>query len=285
MSAKAFVNYNGNILPADQPVLMANNRAFRFGDGLFETIRLMHGDILFFEKHLNRLKRSMNMLGMKWREDLNFHNLYLLIRHLDQVNELKGNGRIRLGIFREEGGFYTPLKNDVSFLIEAEPLDAKEYQLNESPLRIDVFQEITKAKNKFSNIKSSNALIYVMAGLYKVQQGLDDCLLLNSDGKIAEVISANIFLTSGEEVYTPALTEGCVSGVLREQLIELLKEREKKIHEVSLTIDHVLKADEIFLTNVITGIQWVGAFRQKRYFNNTSKWLLAELNEVHLKKV
>jgi branched-chain amino acid aminotransferase len=285
MSAKAFVNYNGNILPADQPVLMANNRAFRFGDGLFETIRLMHGDILFFEKHLNRLKRSMNMLGMKWREDLNFHNLYLLIRHLDQVNELKGNGRIRLGIFREEGGFYTPLKNDVSFLIEAEPLDAKEYLLNESPLRIDVFQEITKAKNKFSNIKSSNALIYVMAGLYKVQQGLDDCLLLNSDGKIAEVISANIFLTSGEEVYTPALTEACVSGVLREQLIELLKEREKKIHEVSLTIDHVLKADEIFLTNVITGIQWVGAFRQKRYFNNTSKWLLAELNEVHLKKV
>ncbi len=283
--SSSFVNYNGDILAADQPVLMPNNRAFRYGDAVFESIRLMQGDILFFEKHLNRLKRSMQLLGMKWKDDLNFHHLYLLIRHLDQVNELKGNGRIRLAVFRNAGGFYTPVSNEVSFLIEAEPLDSKEYQLNENPLRIDAFPEISKPRNSFSNIKSANALVYVMAGIYKEQQGLDDCIVLNDQGKISEGISANIFLVSKDEIYTPALTEGCVAGVMREQLIDMMKERGKKIHEVSLSIEQVLKSDEIFFANVVTGIRWVGAFRQKRYFNSMSKWLVSELNEMNMRKV
>jgi branched-subunit amino acid aminotransferase/4-amino-4-deoxychorismate lyase len=285
MSGNAFVNYNGDILPASQPVIMSNNRAFRYGDGLFETIRLMHGDILFFDKHLNRLKRCMEMLHMKWRDDFNFHNLYLLIRHLDQVNDRKGNGRIRLGVFRTDGGHYAPTTNEVSFLIEAESLEAKDYRLNENPLHIDVFGEISKPKNKFSNIKSSNALVYVMAGIYKEQHGLDDCILLNDQGKVSEAINSNIFLVFKDEFYTPALTESCVAGVMREQVIEMLKERGKKIHETSLATDQVMKADEIFLTNVISGIRWAGAFRQKRYFNNASKWLLTELNEMMAKKV
>jgi len=280
-----FVNYNGNILPADQPVLMANNRAFRYGDGVFESIRLMHGDILFFEKHLNRLRRSMELLGMKWKDDFDFHNLYLLIRHLDQVNDLKGNGRLRLSVFRNEGGLYAPQINDVSFLIEAEAMEPKEYRLNDNPLRVDVFTDMAKPKSKFSNIKSNNALIYVMAGLYKEQNGLDDCILLNDEGKICEANSSNIFLVSKEDFYTPALSEGCIAGVMREQLIELLNERGKKVVETSLSIDHVTRADEIFLANVSGGIRWVGAFRQKRYFNGMSKWLLNELVEMQAKKV
>ncbi len=285
MTSPAFVNYNGNILPADQPVLMSNNRAFRFGDAVFESIRLMHGDILFFEKHLNRLKRDMQLFEMTWRDDFNFHNLYLLIRHLDQVNELKGNGRIRMEVFRNAGGQYAPLSNEVSFLIEAEPLEANEYQLNENPLRIDVFSDLTKSRNKFSNAKSANSLVSVMAGIYKDKQGLDDCILLNDAGRISEGISANVFLVSKEEIYTPSLNEGCIAGVMREQIIEMLNERGKKIHEVALSIDQVTKADEVFFANVVGGIKWAGAFRQKRYFNATSKWLLNELNELQEKKV
>jgi branched-chain amino acid aminotransferase len=285
MSASSYVNYNGNILPANQPVLMSNNRAFRYGDAVFETIRLMHGDILFFEKHLARLRRSMDLLGMKWRDDFNFHNLHLLIRHLDQLNDLKGNGRIRLEVFRNEGGGYAPETNEVSFMIEAEPLDEKVYRMNENPLRIDVFTDIAKSKNRFSGIKSSNALVYVMAGIYKVQQGLDDCILVNTDGKITEGITANIFLISKDEIYTPSLSDGCVAGVMREQLMELVRSRGKKIHEATLGVEHVLKADEVFFANAINGIRWVGAFRQKRYFNNASKALLADLNEMQARKV
>jgi branched-subunit amino acid aminotransferase/4-amino-4-deoxychorismate lyase len=281
----SYLNYNGNVLSADQPVLMAANRAFRYGDAVFETIRLMHGELLYFEKHLQRLKKSMHLMGMKWRSDFTFHNLYLLMRHLDQTNELKGNGRIRLEVFRNDGGRYAPVSNDVSFLIEAEAVSEKNYLLNENPLRIEVFNDITKSKNKFSNIKSSNALIFVMAGIHKEASGLDDCILLNNDGKICEAIASNIFLISKDEIYTPALSEGCIDGVMRHEVIETFKKHNRKTHEVSLTTDHVLKSDEILLTNVIDGIRWVGAFRQKRYFNGTAKWLLSELNEAQTKKV
>jgi len=285
MGLKSFVNFNGNILPADQPVLMAGNRAFRYGDAVFETIRLMKGDILFFEKHLDRLRKGMDLLGMKWRDDFTFHKLYLLIRHLDQMNDLKGNGRIRLQVFRNEGGRYAPAFNDVSFLIEAETLASDEYRFNDNPLRIDVFTEIEKPKNKFSNIKSSNALIYVMAGIYKEQHELDDCIILNKDGRICEAISSNIFLSLKDELFTPALSEACIEGIMRAHIIELVRSKGKKVHEASLTIEHVMKADGIFLTNVIEGIRWVGAFRQKRYFNGTSKWLYSELTEELIKKV
>src|ERR1043166_5307355 len=116
----AYINFNGTVCDASQPVLTHRNRAFRYGDALFETIRLMNGEILYFDKHLERLKRSMKVLGMEGHPDFSFQNLHLLIRHLDQVNELKGNGRIRFEIFREDGGLYTPDSNNVSYLIEAE---------------------------------------------------------------------------------------------------------------------------------------------------------------------
>ena len=162
-----YINYNGNIIDASQPVFTAANRAFRYGDAVFETIRLMQGEILFFEKHLNRLSRSMELLGMNSNDDLTFHNLYLSIRHLDQVNCLKGNGRIRLEVFRNDGGLYTPQSNDVSYIIETSSVTNKEYQLNENGLKIEIYTDIKKPVSRLSNLKSSNALYYVMAGLHK----------------------------------------------------------------------------------------------------------------------
>jgi len=285
MAENSFINFNGEVLPASQPVLKADNRAFRYGDAVFETIRLMHGDLLFFDRHLARLKQSMQLLGMSWRDDFSFHNLYLLMRHLDQVNQLNGNGRIRMEVFRNAGGNYAPESGDVSFLIEATPLEAKEYVLNDRPLRIDVYNEIAKPRSKISNLKSSNALIHVMAGLYRKQTDIDECVLLNDLGKICEASSSNIFLVSREDIYTPSLDEGCVEGVMRALVIEKLRDKGRNVHEVQLSISHMHKADEVFLTNVITGIRWVGAFRQKRFFNATSRGLIAGLSETQSKVI
>jgi len=227
--ATTFVNYNGNIVDAAEPLFSHSNRAFRYGDAVFETIRLMNGEILYFEKHLARLKTGMNYLGMNWHEDFNFQNLYLLIRHLDQVNHLKGNGRIRLEVFREDGGYYTPNSNNVSYLIESEGLNEKEYQLNETGLKVDFFNEVAKPIHRLSNIKSSNALYYVMAAIHRKKTGADDCIILNAAGNIAEAISSNVFVVAKGDVFTPSLDQGCVSGVMREVVIELLKEKGKKI--------------------------------------------------------
>ncbi|MBL0032393.1 MAG: aminotransferase class IV family protein [Bacteroidetes bacterium] len=281
-----FVNFNGNIIEAGQPIFTASNRAFRYGDAVFETIRLMNGEILFFEKHLARLASSMELLGMNGHDDLTFHNLYLSIRHLDQVNNLKGNGRIRLEVFRNDGGLYTPQTNNVSYLIEVSALSNRNFRLNETGLKIDLYTDIKKPVSRLSNLKSSNALYYVMAGLYKNKSNSGDCLVLNTDGRIAEAISSNIFLLDDGIFYTPSLDEACVAGVMREVLIAHLKKQGKTVIEKGITVDDLLKADEIFLSDVIHGLRWVGAFRTKRYFNNFSTKLIKELNDLYqIKKV
>jgi branched-chain amino acid aminotransferase len=261
------------------PVFTAANRAFRYGDAVFETIRLMHGEILFFEKHLSRLSRSMQLLGMHHHDDLTFHNLYLTIRHLDQVNNLKGNGRIRLEVFRNDGGLYTPYSNEVSYIIETSPVNVNTYILNENGLKIELYTDIKKPVSRLSNLKSSNALYYVMAGLHKNRLNTGDCLVLNTDGRIAEAISSNIFLVENNTVYTPALSEACVAGVMRESVIDHLHGQRIPLIEKGITIEDLIRADEIFLTDVIHGIRWVSAFRSKRYFNNFSRLLLHEIND------
>ncbi len=281
-----YINFNGNIVDSSQPVFTAANRAFRYGDAVFETIRLMQGEILFFEKHLSRLSMSMKLLGMNPHDDLTFHNLYLSIRHLDQVNNLKGNGRIRLEVFRNDGGLYTPYSNDVSYVMETTPIVSKSYKLNENGLKIELYTDIKKPVSGLSNLKSSNALYYVMAGLYKNLLKTGDCLVLNTDNRIAEAISSNIFLVSKEVISTPSLSEACVAGVMRETVIEHLKKQGISVHEKGIAIEDLLAADEVFLTDVINGIRWVGAFRNKRFFNNFSRNILKEINEnCQIKKV
>lgn len=279
-----FLNFNGNILPSDQPLFTAANRAFRYGDAVFETIRMMHGEILYFEQHLHRLHQSMELLGMEPHPDLTFHRLYLTIRHLDQANNLGGNGRIRLQVFRNDGGLYTPQSNSVSYLIESAPLVKKEYSLNENGLKIELYSDIKKPLSRLSNLKSSNALYYVMAGLHKRQLGIDDCLVLNTDGHIAEAISSNIFIVKGTKLITPSLQEACVAGVVRNVLLQLVHEKGGQVSESTVTVQDLLEADEVFLTDVIHGIRWVGAFRNKRYFHTHSKQLLQSLNDLQQKQ-
>jgi len=281
MQPDTFVNFNGNIIKSDQPIFTASNRAFRYGDALFETIRLMNGEILYFEKHLKRLQRSMELLGMLPHDELTFHNLYLSFRHLDQVNNLKGNGRLRLEVFRNDGGLYTPHTNEVSYLIEAFPLNGLNYTMNDNGISIGIFRDIQKPPSRLSNLKSSNALYYVMAGLFNRRTGGGDCLVLNTHGRIAEAISSNVFLVKSGKVYTPSLAEACVSGIMRETLIEFLRTKNTEVIETGIEESDLLEADEIFLTDVIHGIRWVSAFRQKRYFNKFSRKLLEQLQELN----
>ncbi|MBL0064050.1 MAG: aminotransferase class IV family protein [Bacteroidetes bacterium] len=279
-----YINFNGNIVESSQPIFTSANRAFRYGDAVFETIRLMNGEILFFEQHLQRLKRSMSLLGMQPHDDLTFHNLYLSIRHLDQVNHLKGHGRIRLEVFRNDGGLYTPQSNNVSYIIEVTPLSLHHYKLNDTGLKIELYTDIKKPVSALSNLKSSNALYYVMAGLHKRHHGYGDCLVLNTDDRVAEAISSNIFLLKGNDLITPSLDEACVAGVMRETIIRMMEEKGKPVIQKGVEVEDMLNADELFLTDVIHGIRWVSAFRHKRYFNNYSRQLLKEIQVLHSTK-
>ena len=275
-----FINHNGNFVPADQPVVKSNNRAFCYGDALFETIRIANYKTQFLKEHIERLFTGMRVLKMDTHPD--FSELFFehAILELAEKNGITSDGRVRLTVFRNEGGFYAPNDNNVSFLLEITPLTETGYTLNSRGTTVDLYTEVKKSQGALSSIKSANSMIYVLAGIYKNTHALDDCILVNDKGSITEAISSNIFAVKNGVLYTSPVADGCVDGVMRKKIIEIATANRIAVYELSIMQSVLLGADELFMTNAISGIRWAVAYKQKRYFNNTSKKLTDKLNEL-----
>lgn len=272
--------YNGHVISLYEPAISFSNRAFRYGDSVFESIRYTNGKIIFLADHVKRIKLSMTTLRMNVPAEFTTGNIEQLIFHLLEQNNIKQDARIRLTVFRNEGGFYTPETNDISFLIETEALETTGYQLNQKGLWVDVYAEIKKQINKISNLKTGSALLYVMAGITKTSLKLDDCLLVNDNGNIIESISSNIFVVKNGTLYTSPISDGCVDGVMRKQILDIAAQNKILTFEQTLTVHTLTNGDEVFLTNAIKGIQWVGQFKNKFYTNQKSVFFTEKLNEL-----
>lgn len=270
---------NGHLVSIYEPVVAFNNRAFRYGDSLFESIRLCNSKLMFIRDHVARLKLGMTVLRYNVPAEFNTENLSELIFQLLKHNTHASNARIRLTVFRNEGGYYTPETNDISFLIESEPLDGI-YELNQKGYWADLYTELKKPLNKLSNLKSGNALLYVMAGLAKNSMKLDECFILNETGAICESVSANIFIVKNGTLFTSPLSDGCVAGIMRKQILSLAAANKILVFENPITIYTIMNGDEVFLTNSIQGIRWVGQFRQKYFVNKMAQFFTDKINEL-----
>jgi len=273
-----FINFNGKLHQEFEPVILTNNRAFRYGDGLFETIRVVDGKIRFLDRHLARLLSSMELLKMQVPEFFSQSFFEEKIGELLTKNKITEGGRVRLTVFRNEGALYEPETNKVSYVLEAAPLDHNVYTLNEEGLVVDLYNEFKKPLNRMSCIKSNNSLVYVMAGIFKVENKLDDCILLNERFNITEAISSNLFAVKNGVLYTAPIAEGCLDGIMRTEILNIAKENRIAVYEVTMAMNVMLNSDEIFLTNAIRGIRWVGTYRAKRYSNKMAEKLVALLN-------
>lgn len=273
-----WINFNGTLLPSGEAGITPDNRAFRYGDALFETIRMTYGKVQLLESHVERLVSGMKVLEMEIPPTFTPGRFRNEIEELCRVNELGNEARIRLTVFRDSDGLYAPQSNKAAYLIEARPLQEEGYVLNSKGYTVDVFPTIKKPLNSLSGLKTANALIYVMAGVFKNKNGLDDCVIINEKGNICEAISSNLFVVKNGALYTPALEEGCVPGVMRQQVLKLARENRVAVYEISLLMNVLLNADELFLTNAVNGIVWVGAYKGKRYFNNTAKQFHDRIN-------
>jgi len=277
----SFCNYNGHLISIYEPVVSFANRAFRYGDALFETIRVVNGRVMFLVDHMRRIKLGMTTLRMNVPLDFNADNITRLILELIKQNNLQNDVRVRLTIFRNEGGFYTPKVNDISFLIETEELDGQGgYNLNEKGYAMEVFHDLKKNKNKLANLKSANALLYVLAGIYKKDIKMDDCIIVNEDSNICEAISSNLFIVKNGALYTPALTEGCVDGVMRKQIINIAQQNRILCYEIPIVFNTMMNADEVFLTNAVHGIRWVEMYKTKTYTNKMAIYFNDKLNQL-----
>lgn len=268
----SYVCLNGQVVERKE-LALGLNRAFKFGDGLFETIRLISGQPQLMRLHFDRLQRGMNFLKLQ-TDDHYFERLAEEAEKLVRKNRIFKGGVLRIYVYRYGLGKYTPEQHEAEYLIETESISQNKYELNSVGLRIDIAENVRISPSPFTSIKSLNALPYVMASIEKEERQFDDLILLNESMQLVEATASNLFLIQNDDLITPPITAGCLNGVMRKRLIDLAPSLGLKVKEVPLHANDLLQADEVFLTNSISGIRWVGAFQKKRYFHNWAKKLV-----------
>ena len=277
MSANVYVNQNGKVINEINAVVSINNRSFRYGDGCFETMKVSKGKLLFADYHFERLFNSLELLQFTVPSFLTPEYLLANILNLTQKNRHEKLARIRLTIYRGEGGLYDPQNLVPNFTIQTWELNPTNNLLNENGLVIDIFEKSRKICDNYSAIKSNNYLGYAMAALWTKEQHLNDAILLNPYNRVADATIANVFIIKDGIVKTPGLSEGGINGIMRRYLLNQLPEIAVPVEESMLTMDDLLEADELFLTNSIYGIRWVKQLRDKMYGNSITALISKKL--------
>jgi branched-chain amino acid aminotransferase len=274
------INFNGTIVPQDTNIL-TQNRGFLYGDAVFETVKIVNSKILFLEDHYFRLMSSMRVVRMEI--PMNFTMEYFEEQVLSLVidNDYSKSSRARISVFRNDGGYYLPKTNTVSFLIHVVGLEDKLYSFAQQEYEVDLFKDFYVTKQLLSSIKTSNRMLNITASIYANENGFDNCLLLNDSKNVVEAIQGNIFMLMGNKLITPPVSEGCLNGVMRKQILEIAKKMEslEVVEEVISPFD-LQKADELFITNVIKGVQPITKYRKKDFDVVLSKVLLEKLNAI-----
>ena len=274
------VNINGNIIKKEQATISINNRGFAYGDAVFETIKATQNKILFLEDHYFRLMASMRILRMEipMNFTLDFFEEEIL-KLIDSNNLTQSSVRVKFIVNRREDGLYTPKTNDIEYLVFVERLDADFYEFVDEDYRIDLFKDYYISPSLISTLKTNNRIINILGSIYAKENNFNNCLILNTDKNIVEALNANIFLVKKNMIKTPPLQDGSIKGVMRKQIIEIIKLLpDYTLEESSISPFELQKADELFLTNVITGIQPITHYRKKTYTRDVSKQLLGKLN-------
>ena len=275
MTGQFFI-YNNKFYPANFAVISSGNRSLRYGDGLFETMKMVKDTIINKQFHFERLFHGLSLLQFEIPETFSPLFLEKKIKEIAAKNKHDNVTRIRLMLFRGEGGIFDPENLLPNYIIEAFSLPAKN-QINQNGLEVEIFPDAKKSCDLFSNLKSNNYLPYVMAGLFAKKNKFDDCIVLNSFERICDSAIANIFIIDGNNIYTPPLSEGCVAGVMRRWMLEKFDLKEYHVIEKKLSINDVLNADEFFLTNSISHLRWVKKFRDRNYNNKKVKEIYSHI--------
>lgn len=273
------INFNGNIVAQDDNIL-TQNRAFLYGDGVFETLKIINNKILFLEDHYFRLMASMRVVRMEIPMNFTMEYFEEQVLKLVQEKELSASARARITVFRKDGGLYLPKTNEISFLIHATPLDNTLYVLNTASYEVDLYKDFYVTKQLLSSIKTTNKMINVTGSIFAHENGLENCILLNDTKNVVEALQGNLFMVMGKKLITPPVSEGCLNGIMRKQILALAKKvADIEVSEEIISPFDLQKADELFLTNVITGIQPISKYRKKEFKSDVAHLLLQKLND------
>jgi branched-chain amino acid aminotransferase len=272
------INFNGTLVPSEEN-LLANNRAFLFGDAVFETIKILDNKILFLEDHYFRLMSAMRIVRMEIPMDFTMEYFEEQLLQTAKANECLHSGRIRISIYRNSGGYYLPETNTVSFLINAIVLENASYLFEAAPYEVDLYKDFYVTKQLLSSVKSINKMVNITGSIFADENGLQNCLLLNDDKNVISALQGNIFMLQENKLITPPVADGCLNGVMRKQILAIVRKMENiEVVEESISPFELQKADELFITNVIKGIQPITKYRKKDFVTDLAQSLLGKLN-------
>jgi branched-chain amino acid aminotransferase len=275
------VNFNGTLVETATNSL-ADNRAFLFGDAVFETFKIVNNRVLYLEDHYFRLMSSMRILRMEIPMNFTMEFLEQEILQLILVNQVEKSARVRMTVFRNSGGFYLPETNDVGYLIQATALKSNVYVLNTKEYEVDLYKDFYITKQLLSTIKSTNKAVQITGSIFAKENDLQNCLLLNDAKTVIESLNGNVFMLKDGKLTTPPVSEGCLNGIMRKQVLALAKTMDVEILEEPISPFDLQKADELFLTNVIVGIQPISKYRKKDFEYSFASKLIDQLNQKYV---
>lgn len=271
------INLNGNIL-ASPKILDVENRGLQYGDALFETLKCSGGKVLFWEDHYFRLMASMRILRMEIPMSFTMEFLLAEIEKVISKEEHRSY-RIKILVWRKPGGKYTPHSSEVEYAVTADEIPYASYQNSKDYYEVELYKDHYVAPGLLSSVKSNNRLINILGGIYAEENGFENCLLLNVNKNVVEFLNGNIFLVKDKVIKTPPVLDGCINGIIRKQLISIIKkEMDLQIVEQSISPFELQNADEMLLTNIIIGIQPISQYRKKKFEANIAERLLEKLN-------
>ncbi|WP_298115508.1 aminotransferase class IV [Flavobacterium sp.] len=274
------INYNGEIQSSDT-TLSNSNRGFLYGDGVFETLKIVNNRILFIEDHYFRLMASMRIVRMQIPGNFTLEYLEEQVLNLAKANNCENSARVRFTVFRNDGGFYLPQTRTVSFLIQVSPLKETHYSFSDAMYEVDLYKDFYITKQLLSTIKTTNKMINITGSIFTDENDLQNCLLLNNEKNVVEALNGNLFMLIGNQLITPSIEDGCLNGIMRKQVLQVARKIENlEVLEQPISPFDLQKADELFITNVITGIQPITKYRKKEYNSDLSRTVLEKINAL-----
>mgnify|MGYP000611813782 CR=1 FL=1 len=269
-----YINRNGSLQESGSDMIGMQNRGFTYGDALFDVLKFAAGKVIFLEEHYFRLMSSMRMLRMKIPNHFTLEGYEKELLKTLEANGFSDSARIRVSVFRTGRGFYFPESNQSEYLVETGKLPENA----DSPYEIELFKDYHVSSGLLSTVKTNNRMVNVLGSIFAQENEYQNAILINDRKELVGATDSNLFLVRQNKIITPSLESGCINGIIRKKVMEYVKTKEgRSVEEASVSPFELLKVDEVFLTNSITGIQSVDRYRKKSYQDSVARALIQEL--------
>lgn len=274
------INFNGTLTPDSQPLISPYNRGLLYGDGIFETIKAVNGKLLFWEDHYFRLMSGMRILRMQIPMEFTPEFLEAELIKTIEANDLASRtARVRITVYRAGGGTYLPEDRTVGYVAFAKELATPFYLLDENSYEVELYKDHYVLADLLTTLKTTNKITHVTGSIWAQDNGYDNCLLINNHKNVVEALQGNLFIVKGTHLKTPPLSDGCLQGIIRKQLLDIIPLMDGyTIEEASISPFELQKADELFITNTIMGIRPITKYRKKSFNHRVAAEVLKKLN-------